>query len=96
MATKSIRHGTAKDLSERADGFSANGESQFTRRSAASTNIKLGEGHRTSGHLLREMQVGLRKLRYQERNERDPIRLEKIRKNISIKSGFIATLKSQY
>ena len=90
-----VRHGTAKQNAEHATGYSANGESMHSRQ-VAHVNIKLGEGRRTSGRLIREQSGALAKLKYRMTVETDEDRLRKIRKDIAIKSKFVAKLKKQY
>jgi len=89
-----IKHGTAKEIAEHATGYAANGESQHSRQ-IAHVNIKLGEGKRTNGRLIREQSGALAKLKHRATIEMDPERLAKIRKDIQIKSRFVAKLKSQ-
>jgi hypothetical protein len=90
-----VTTGTARDLAEHDGGYSANGESQHSRQ-VAHANLRLGEGKRTSGRLIREQDGALAKLKYQASIEMDPAKLAKIIKNIGIKSAFVAKLKGQY
>src|SRR5260221_127510 len=90
-----IRQGTAGQLADHGTGYSANGESQFSRQSASAPVIKLGEGKRTHGRLIRDTEKELAKLEQREREEREPMRLAKIRANYCIKSAFLAKLKSE-
>ena len=96
MAKGAIKGTSARDLAEHDEGYSANGEGEYSRRSASPPNIALSTGRRTSGRLIRENQHALRKLEQHARIENDPIRKAKIRKNIAIKSSFLAKLKGQY
>ena len=87
-----VTHGTAKQNAEHSTGYSPNGESQHSRQ-IAHVNIKLGESKRTDGRLIREQSGALAKLRFKASIEMDPARLAKIRKDIEIKSRFVAKLK---
>ena len=88
-----IKHGTAAQLADHGVGFSANGESQWSRRSASVPKIALSRGTRTDGRLIREVERDLGKLRHQASIEREPVRLAKLRKNITIKSAFLKKLQ---
>jgi hypothetical protein len=65
----------------------------FPRQSAHAPNFSLKKGKRTDGRLIRETEKALRKLKHQASEERDPTRLMKLEKNISIKSGFLDRLR---
>jgi hypothetical protein len=95
MARGSIKVGTAGQLADHGTGYSANGESQFSRQSASAPVIKLSEGKRTHGRLIRENQKGLVRLQRRAYEERDPVALAKIKKDIAIKTAFIAKLQSE-
>jgi hypothetical protein len=86
-------HGSAGQLADHGVGYSANGESEFSRAAASTPNIKLSAGKRTDGRLIRETERELRKLQQRAREERDPKKLEKISSNVTIKTGFLARLK---
>jgi hypothetical protein len=90
-----FRNGTAKQIAEHATGYSANGESHHSRQ-IAHANVKLGEGKRTNGRLIREQSKALVRLKLKATTEMDPARLEKIRLNIEIKTVFLAKLSGQY
>jgi hypothetical protein len=93
--------GTARDLAEKGLGYAANGIGEYSRHSAHSQNIKLPgyvehgpkvRGPRAPGQLLGETIKALAKLERDARTERDLTRLAKLKKNIGIKSAFIARL----
>jgi hypothetical protein len=88
------QHGTARQSAEHDGGYSPNGESEHSRRSASTP--KLSVGRRTDGKLLREVERALRKLQFHAREETNSTKLAKIEKNIEIKSKFLAKLKGQY
>jgi hypothetical protein len=88
-----IRHGTARNLADHDDGYSANGESEFSRQSARAPNVSLNKGRRTDGRLIRETEKALRKLKCKASEVDDPIRLMKLEKNIAIKSAFLDRLR---
>jgi hypothetical protein len=90
-----IKHGTARQEAEHEQGYSANGESRYSRN-AAQVNIRLGEGRRTNGRLIREQSGALAKLKFKASIESDPVRLAKLRKDIGIKTKFIAKISAQY
>src|ERR1700737_4954471 len=88
-----VKHGSAKNLADHGAGYSANGESEFSRQSAHAPNVSLKKGKRTDGRLIRETEKALRKLKYRASEERDPTRLMKLEKNIAIKSAFLDRLR---
>ena len=97
-----VQQGTSRDLADHGEGYSANGESEHTRQSAHSHNIKLPSyreatprvrGPRSStSALIAECTKALAKLKYDLTRTDDPIRLAKIKKNIAIKSRFIVKI----
>jgi hypothetical protein len=89
------QHGTARDLAEHAVGYSANGESQHSRN-VAQASVRLGEGKRTDGRLLRETAKELAKLEHRLECETDPARRAKHAKNIAIKKIFLSRIEQQF
>jgi hypothetical protein len=89
-----VRHGTARDLADKAMGYVASGTSEHTRQ-ISHANIKLGDGKRTDGRLLRETAKELAKLEHKLTCETDPVRRAKCAKNVSIKRSFLAKIEKQ-
>lgn len=98
-----ISQGTARQLAELPDAaYSANGESQFSRQSASTPNIRTqsyaprqqrADQKKTPEALLKFQRSALAKLRYDLSMAKDATKRAKIAKNIGIKSRFIATLE---
>jgi hypothetical protein len=95
MARGAIKHGSAKDLAEHDAGYSANGESEHSRRAASSPKISLSHGKRTDGRLIRENESKLAKIRARLLTENNPAQLVKLKRDFEIKSAFIERLKSE-
>jgi hypothetical protein len=96
---KAFKAGTAREEAERAAGFSANGESQWTRGAARPADGidrpgALKGGHRTNERLIREVTRELNKLSEKIAVERDRERLIKLGKNYAIKEKFLARLRN--
>jgi hypothetical protein len=96
MASDVIEPATVAQFADRDAGDSPNSENQHSHRTASVPTHILDQGRQTNGRLVRENERALRKLRYRASEERSPIKLAKINKNIAIKVAFIAKLKSQY
>jgi hypothetical protein len=100
-----VRHGTAKNLAGHDGGYSASGESQFSRQSAHSANVKTRgyvenhpakvSGPRSHGELIAENERALAKIRAQLATENNPARLVKLKRDLEIKSAFVARLRSE-
>jgi hypothetical protein len=90
-----FRGGTAREIAEHGLGYSANGESQYSRNAAATANIVLSKGKRTDGRLLRENENQLAKIAQRLSIETDPAKIMKLRKDHAIKSRFVEKLKSE-
>jgi hypothetical protein len=94
MARGAFKHGKKKNT-DAEPGYSASGESQHSRE-AAHVNIRLGEGKRTDGRLIREQSGALAKLKFKAEIEIDPAKLAKLQKDIAIKTAFVAKLNGRY
>jgi hypothetical protein len=105
-APKVTRRGTAADLANLGVGYSASGASEHTRQAAHSTNVKMRsyeepappKWHQdgpTLGEKIADQAKKLAALHMRLRFERDPERCEKVRKNIEIKTKYLAKLKSE-
>jgi hypothetical protein len=96
-----ITRGTARDLADHDAGYSPNGESEHSRRSASAPNfttrshVARTKGKHTSAALIAENQSLLAKLRGEMLTETNPAKLAKLRKNFEIKTRFITKLESQ-
>ena len=92
-----FRRGTAAELADHAIGFSANGESMWSRNSA---NPK-GDGKRNRRRSyspeeeISVSKTALAKLHQSAGTETDPVKLTKLRKNIEIKTRYIAKLGAE-
>ena len=96
--------GTARDLADHAAGYSASGESEFSRQIAHSANVKLAgyvepkapQWTRTArealGEKIAKQTQFLAALHMKLRFEPDEERRAKIRKNIEIKTRYLAKL----
>jgi hypothetical protein len=102
MARGSIKHGTGGQLADHDAGYSANGESQFSRQSASTPDIKLNgyaprQQHankkKTTEQLIRFQKSALARMRYDLSMGQSTIKRQKLEKNIAIKTKFIATLE---
>jgi hypothetical protein len=98
MAAKAIRHGTARDETDRAAiGYCSSGESIWSRSQA---NPK-GDGRRerrraySTGEEIDSSMKALPKLHEKVRHETDPVRLEKLKLNICIKTKWIEQLSNE-
>jgi hypothetical protein len=91
-----IRGTSARDLAEHGLGYSANGESQYSRNAAATAaNIVLSKGKRTDGRLLRENENQLAKITRRLAIETDPAKIMKLRQDREIKTRFVNKLRSE-
>jgi hypothetical protein len=96
-----VRRGTARDLADHDAGYSANGESEHSRRAASAPNfttrshVARTKGKHTSADLIAENKSLLAKLRGEILTETNPARLAKLRRNLEIKSRFVAKLESE-
>jgi hypothetical protein len=78
-------------------GFAASGSSVYSRDVAKrEPEINLNKGKCTDGRLIRFQIKQLMKLQQQVLTETNPERLAKLRKNVGIKSAFIAKLQGRY
>lgn len=96
-----IHRGTSsRDLSDHGDGYSANGESEHSRRAASERDFMMprhvakGRGKRTPAGLIAENESELVRLRGEMLIETNPTRLVKLKRNFEIKSRFVERLKS--
>ena len=92
--------GTAKENAEHDEGFSANGESQFSRRAAHPDNVRLQGYKRPRPKMALAADIGFNVIEIERMQraltvERDPKRIAKLRKNIEIKTKFVERLKSE-
>jgi hypothetical protein len=95
-----ITHGTAKDLADNAVGYSPNGESEHSRRSAQPTptmvgHVRKGRGPQTTAELVADHTSRLAKLRGEMLLETNPARLAKLKKNFDIKQKFVDRLRNE-
>jgi hypothetical protein len=108
-----IRHGTARDASDHAVGYTASGASEHSRHAAngsASTKKpepekvvgassqagrEHGRGKRNRWQLIQEMHRDIAKIARRLKTETDPEVLARLRKNYTIKSGFLSKLHKQ-
>jgi hypothetical protein len=97
-----VRHGTAKNLADVGQGYSANGESEFSRQSAHSANaVKMRgnspktTGKRTTAEIIAQNETQLAKLRGNLLIENNPARIAKMKRDLEIKSAFVARLKAE-
>jgi hypothetical protein len=98
-----VTHGTARDLADHGAGYSANGESQFSRQSASTADsVKLpsyaprqqrADKKKSPEALLKFQRSALARLRYDLSMATSTIRRQKIENNLAIKTRFIATLE---
>ena len=101
MARGAITRGTARDLADHGHGFSANGESEYSRRSARAPDVTMvghvakGHGPRTHAALIAENESQLAKLRGDILLTTDRVRLAKLRKSFEIKLRFVERLKKE-
>lgn len=94
---KAFKAGTAREEAERAAGFSANGESEHTRRvsrPAGGLERTLKDGHRSNERLIRETIRALDKLSVRIAVEKDKERLLKLGRDYAIKTKFLDRLKN--
>lgn len=98
------RHDSERDLAE--PGFSGSGASVYSRNAAHGQNTKLPgyregvpgsgskvRGPRSTGALIAENIKSLAKLERNARQEKNPIRLQKLLKSLEIKKRFLETLR---
>ncbi len=89
------------EVAERAPGYTANGESQFSRQAAHSVPKMASRPYRVKGrpHTLAELivrtEADLRFLHCDLRLEDDKARRAKIAKNLEIKRQFLEKLRSE-
>jgi hypothetical protein len=95
------RRGTAKELADLGHGYSANGESEFSRHSAHSANVKMRShapktrGARTTSDIIAQSESQLAKMRGDLMLENNPARIVKLKRDMEIKGAFVARLKSE-
>jgi hypothetical protein len=96
-----IRHGTADHLANVESGFSPNGESMFSRRSASVPNISTRgyvakrKGARPTAEIIAHATSEMARLRGAMLIETNPTRLAKLKKSFEIKSRFVERLKAE-
>ena len=108
MASKApgvIRHGTARDLADHGVGYTASGESEYSRHSANAKNQTQMERRHEHGRaprasknvheLLARANYELRKLKIEISLESSRERLTKLQKDLAIKTAFIARLEKE-
>jgi len=97
----SVSRGTPAELAESAVGFSASGESQFTRRishgptpqfASAGPSKLQGRGERTLSEKIAYERGRLRKLRIDIDLENNPTRRAKLERDEDIKANVLARL----
>jgi hypothetical protein len=94
---KTFKSGTAREQAENASGFSANGESQWTRgaaRPADGLERTLKDGHRSNERLIMETKRALNKLSARIAVEKDRERLLKLGRDYAIKTKFLSRLEN--
>ena len=96
---KSNRHGTADDAAKHASGFSANGESVFTRRSArADASARFNRaplqwhGRRSLAELIAESERKVEWLEAELAIEDSPRRKAKLAQDLQIRGRFLTKL----
>jgi hypothetical protein len=102
-----LTKGTARESAEHGEGFSANGESQYSRRAAQPDNIKMRgfhEGERGTGKYrgprsiadnIRFIETELRQVQTALIHETAPERIAKLKKKIEIKTRFLDRLRGE-
>ena len=99
-----IQQGRAADLTKTSDGYVASGESSFSRRAAHSDHVRLNSYEKKRAHVrqsrdnaanIRVQEIELERMQRATLVEHDQVRLAKLRKNIEIKSRFVARLKRE-
>lgn len=100
QVSKVRRSGTAKELSERAVGYSASGESQHTRQAAHGNGhlpgyVTTTRGKRTRDQLIEQHKSLLAKLRGDILIEDNKTRRAKLEKNLEIKRKFLDRLLAE-
>ncbi len=103
-ATKT--EGTAREAAERGEGFSANGESQWTRNAAQPGNVRMKgyeppprqrppNPHARYAADIRFNEIEIERMQRAMTVEKNPVRLAKLARSIAIKSAFVEKLKSE-
>jgi hypothetical protein len=95
------RYGKAADLENATSGYVASGTSQFSRGASSAkapiTSEPIGEAtpkpRRSRLDLIRENRRELARVRQKLKTERDPIKIEKLRKSEYIKEFFLFKLE---
>jgi hypothetical protein len=100
MRRRPITGTSSRQLADHEEGFSANGESMYSRRSANPPVTMVGyvgktKGKHTIGQLIRYHSSLLAKLNGDLMLTTDPVRRARIEKSIAIKSRFVERLKSE-
>jgi hypothetical protein len=103
MTKATVSRGTAKDHAERGEGFSANGESAFSRRVAHPDLVRMKgyvrprpqNSHAAHAADIRFNEIEIEKMQRAMTVERNPVRLAKLARSIAIKSAFVEKLKSE-
>jgi hypothetical protein len=98
-----VSHGTARDLADHSVGYSASGESQFSRNAASTgggrdadqlpDSIKGRYAPDRKSNLIFRNRQEIRKIARKIKDETDPAKLAKLKKNYAIKSMFLAKLE---
>jgi hypothetical protein len=98
--------GTAKALAGNGEGFSANGESQFSRRAAHPENVRMKgyvepprkrppNAHAAHATDIKFNLIEIERMQRAMTVEKNPVRLAKLAKNVAIKRAFVEKLKSE-
>lgn len=97
------QHGTAKQLADNGVGYTASGESEWSRQAASNGNAKMqsAEPDQVRGvfkskpkeDLIYRNRHAIRKLARKMKTETDPIKLAKLKKHYEIKSMFLSKLE---
>ncbi|WMT75069.1 hypothetical protein [Bradyrhizobium sp. Ash2021] len=95
---------TSRDLADHGVGYSASGESEFSRRAASVPNVKMPSyavskpklrGPLSRPEVIAENERELLKLRDRIRLATDPAKLAKLKKNLNIKMSFVEKLRAE-
>lgn len=97
------QHGTARDA-DNAPGYTASGTSEHSRHSAHGAKSQVEEPdfakgkpikRRTRLELIRDNRRELDKVKKKLEIERDPIRIEKLKRSVELKSYFLHKLEEE-
>lgn len=104
MVSGTIKRGTAAEGAAFTDGFSASGESQWSRQAASAAKVRLRSADkppepaapkpkRDRVQMLHENRAALQKLRARVARENVPARIIALKRQIENKLGYIAKLE---